>query len=108
MPDALDVPDDLVTLERARAGAWDELITYSTRISIERRDLFPDPGQIVERQTWPPEQAVVLEELRDAYDGAARAVRHHPVMVRALEERCHYATELALRAAAKNSAATAV
>ncbi len=105
MPEALDIPDDLIALERARVAAWDELITFSTRVAAERREQFPDPEQDTERRRWPPELADVLAGLRAAYyDVAATAVRHHPVMERALAERCHYATELALRAAAKEPA----
>ncbi|OKI25153.1 hypothetical protein [Streptomyces sp. CB03911] len=77
--------------------AAQEVLAYSDRVSAERREQFPDPEQIIERQTWPPEQSAALEELRAAYQAAAAAVRHHPVMARALEERCYYATEQALR-----------
>ncbi|MEV0538152.1 hypothetical protein [Kitasatospora sp. NPDC050463] len=84
-------------MERTRTAGWQELLAYSDRVSAERREQFPDPEQIIERQTWPPEQSTALEELRAAYRAAPAAVRRHPVMARALEERCYYATELALR-----------
>ena len=103
--DVPEIPADLITLEQRRTAALEELLTYSDGTSAQRRAEFPDPEQIVERQTWTPEQSARLGELRAAYTAAAEAVRRHPVMVQALEERRHHATELALREAAKKAAA---
>jgi hypothetical protein len=100
MPDALPIPDDLITLQRALDGARRELFAYSDRVAAERRELFPDPEQILERQTLPDEQATRLNELREAERAAGEAVRRHPVMVQAREEQCHHQTETALRKAA--------
>ncbi len=103
--DAPEIPTDLITLEQQRTTALEELLTYSDGISAQRRAEFPDPDQDTERWTWTPEQSASLQELRAASTRAAEAVRHHPVMVQALEDRRHYATELAVREAAKNAAA---
>jgi hypothetical protein len=101
VPTALDIPTDLIDLQRAVITTRQELNTYVTGVETERRALFPDPQQIVERRTWPAEQSAVLAELRATVDTAMRAVRHHPVMTQALAERCWRQTDEALQAAAK-------
>jgi hypothetical protein len=57
MPDALPIPDDLITLQRALDAARAALFAYSGQLTLERRAMFPDPEQILERQTLAEEQA---------------------------------------------------
>jgi hypothetical protein len=101
MPDALPVPADLVDLQRALDAARAELDAYVAKVSTARRLEYPDPEQIIERQTWPADLRDRHLALRAAVTAAATAVRHHPTMQQALAERCHYATELALKDAAR-------
>jgi hypothetical protein len=89
MPDALPLPADLIDLQRTLDAA--------------RRAEFPDPGQIVERQTWPAELDERLDILRALEADAGRAVRQHPVMVAALRDG-YQQTERALQDAARKLA----
>ncbi|MFI6449336.1 hypothetical protein [Kitasatospora sp. NPDC050543] len=62
MPDALDVRDDLIDLQRALGAARAALVAYSGQVDAERRELFPGTGdeQIVERRAWPEDQVARL------------------------------------------------
>lgn len=104
MPDALPIPDDLIALQRALDAARQDLAAYITATEVARRAEYPDPEQIVERGTWPADLRARLADLRAGQAAALTAVQQHPTMQQALEERCHYATELELKAAARASA----
>jgi hypothetical protein len=101
MPDALPPPDDLIALQRHLEAARAELAAYVAEAEAARRLEYPDPEQIVERQTWPAGLRDRHLALRAVVTDAATAVRHHPTMQQALAQGCHYATELALKAAAR-------
>ncbi|OKI16649.1 hypothetical protein [Streptomyces sp. CB03911] len=103
MPDALPLPDDLITLQRALDAARAELDTYVEEVSAARRIEFPGEEQIVERQTWPANISDRHLALRAAVAAAATAVRQHPTMQQALAEGCHPVTEQALKDAARAS-----
>jgi len=102
MPSALPIPPDLVDLQRHLDAARAELEAYVAEVEAARRAEYPDPAQIIERQTWPAEISERHLALRAAATAAATAVRHHPTMQQALEERCHPVTEQALKDAARN------
>ena len=76
-----DFPDDLLQLQRDIDAARLAADTYAQTIAAERRVLFPDGEEIVERQTWPVEQDAELNRLRAAYGAAVRAKREHPAFV---------------------------
>ncbi|MFE2912804.1 hypothetical protein [Kitasatospora indigofera] len=101
MPDALPVPPDLVDLQRRLDAARAELDAYVEEVTAARRLEYPDPEQIVERQTWPAEISERHLALRAAVAAAATAVRQHPTMQQALAEGCHPVTEQALKDAAR-------
>lgn len=90
-----DFPEDLLQLQRNIDAARLAADTYAETVADERRALFPDHEQIVERQTWPAEQDTEMNRLRDAYMAAARAKWDHPAYVRT--------EDFALREAAKSS-----
>lgn len=92
-----DFPNDLLQLQRDIDAARLAADTYDQTIADERRVLFPDDEQIVERQTWPAEQTAELNRLRAAYEAAARAKRAHPAFV--------VAEDFDLRKAARSSTA---
>ncbi|MDH6130353.1 hypothetical protein [Kitasatospora sp. GP82] len=100
MPEALPIPADLIDLQRALDSARGELYAYADTVTAERRAAFPDPEQIIERQTWTDEQNGRLAELREGERTAAQAVRTHPTMAQAAAEKCHHQTDMALRRAA--------
>jgi len=101
MPSALPIPDDLVDLQRALDAARAELNAYVSETEAARRAEYPDPEQIIERQTWPADIRERHLALRAAATTAATAVRHHPTMQQALAEGCHPVTEQALKDAAR-------
>jgi hypothetical protein len=101
MPDALPIPADLIDLQRALDAARAELHQFVAETEAARRAEYPDPEHVVERGSWPDDLRARLAELRAAQASAFDAVRTHPVMQQALDEGCHYATELALKAAAR-------
>ncbi|MCX5209835.1 hypothetical protein OG689_11115 [Kitasatospora sp. NBC_00240] len=101
MPDALPVPDDLIALQCVLDAARAELDVYVSETEAARRLEYPDPEQIVERQTWPAEISERHLALRAAAAAAATAVRQHPTMQQALAEGCHPVTEQALKDAAR-------
>jgi hypothetical protein len=76
-----DLPDDLIQFQRAIDAARAAVDEYAAKISAERRAEFPDDEQIVERQTWAPEQDAELDRLRAAYMAACRAKWDHPAVV---------------------------
>lgn len=73
-----EFPQDLLDLERARVQARLDLDLYVATVEVERRAAYPGEDQIVERRTWPAEQTDRWNELRNAYQQAATAVREHP------------------------------
>lgn len=101
MPTALPLPDDLIDLQRALDAARAELDAYVADVEAARRAEFPNPEQIVERQTWPDAVRDRHLALRAVVADAAAAVRHHPTMQQALAEGCHPVTEQALKDAAR-------
>jgi hypothetical protein len=103
MPDALPIPPDLIALQRALEAARAELDTYVATTEAARRLEYPDPEQIVERQTWPDDIRERHLALRAAAAEAAAAVRHHPTMQQALREGCHPVTEQALKDTARGA-----
>ncbi len=98
---ALPIPADLIDLQRALDAARAELAAFIAKVEAARREQFPAPEQVVERQTWPEGQYARREELRAVAIAADDAVRTHPVMMCAMEEHRYEATEQALRAAAR-------
>jgi hypothetical protein len=104
MPDALPLPDDLIALQRTLDAARAELDAYVEEVATARRLEYPDPEQVVERQTWPPDISERHLALRAAVAAAATAVRQHPTMLQALRDGCHPVTEQALKDAARAGA----
>jgi hypothetical protein len=82
-----DLPDDLIQLQRAIAAARAAVDEYAAEVSAARRAEFPDDEQIVERQTWTPEQDAELERLRAAFMAACRAKWDHPAVQQAEVEK---------------------
>jgi len=76
-----DFPEDLLQLQREIDAARIAADTYAETVATERRALFPDGEQIVERQTWSAEQDAEMDRLRAAYLAAARAKWAHPAYV---------------------------
>ncbi len=101
MPDALPIPDDLIALQRALDAARTELGAWIAETEATRREEYPDAEQSLERGIWPDDLRARLAELRAAQTAALEAVRHHPTMQQALEDRCHWVTERALKDAAR-------
>ena len=101
MPDALPIPNDLIALQRALDAARAELGAWIAETEAARRLEYPDPEQSLERGIWPPDLQTRLAELRAAQTRAFDAVRLHPTMQQALEDRCHQVTERALKDAAR-------
>jgi len=104
VPTALDLPDDLIDLQRRRLAAEAELGEYVATVERRRRELFPDPEQLLERRTWSDDETAELAQLRATRDQLALEVRHHPVLTHALEERCWAPTWEALREACRATA----
>ncbi|NUP24159.1 MAG: hypothetical protein HOZ81_50505 [Streptomyces sp.] len=102
MSDTITIPDDLIALQRAAEAVRAELDQYVATVSAERREQYPGPEQVVERQHWPDELNAELNRLRATWAAATEAVRHHPVMVAALAEGRWHGTLTALRAAARS------
>jgi hypothetical protein len=101
VPDALPLPPDLVQLQVERAAADTALAEYINEVERHRREQYPEPEQLVDRRTWSDDESAELERLRGTRDGLAEQIRQHPVMARALEERCWQETWGALQAAAR-------
>ena len=101
MPDALPIPDDLIALQRALDAARAELEAWIAETEAARRQEYPDPEQSLERGIWPPDLQGRLADLRAVRAAASTAVWHHPTIVQALEDRCHWATDQALKDAAR-------
>jgi len=100
----IELPDDLVELQRAADRAESAYTSYVQRVSAERRALFADP---VERAIWPEEQAAEMARLRAAFSAAQAAVDAHPALVGARGAGTRHQTVLALRAAAAAAEAAA-
>jgi hypothetical protein len=81
-----DLPDALIQFQRAIDAARAAVDAYAAEVSALRRAEFPDDEQIVERQTWTPEQDAELDRLRAAFMAACRAKWEHPAVVQAQAE----------------------
>ncbi len=103
MPDALPIPDDLIALQRALDAARAELGAWIAETEAARRLEYPAPEQILERGIWPDDLRARLADLRAVRAAASTAVWHHPTIVQALEDRCHWATDEALKDAARRA-----
>ncbi|MEU1630705.1 hypothetical protein ABZ746_36620 [Streptomyces sp. NPDC020096] len=88
MPDALDVPDDLVQLQRSADEA---------QAALREPNAGPPSG-------WTPEQRQAHDERWEAWRRAIGDVMDHPVMRRATAEHCFHQTQVALRAQARHTA----
>lgn len=97
-----DLPDDLIQIQRDLFAARRAADQYAEAVAVERRALFPDPEQIVERQTGTPEQRAELERLRAAYAAACEAKWVHPAMAHAREAGTYKKLDEELRAAAQD------
>ncbi|MFJ6775738.1 hypothetical protein ACIQOV_33095, partial [Kitasatospora sp. NPDC091257] len=53
MPDAIDVPDDLIALQLAARTAQRAVEEFTAEIAAEARTRFPAPEQWLERLCWP-------------------------------------------------------
>jgi hypothetical protein len=95
-----DLPEDLIQIQRDLYAARAAADTYAAAVAEERRALFPDPEQAVERQQDTPEQRAELDRLRAAYTAAFEAKWEHPLLVRARAERTYKQVDEELRQAA--------
>ncbi|MDF2256120.1 hypothetical protein [Streptantibioticus ferralitis] len=86
MPDALELPDDLIALQCAADAALAALGG-------------PDVGS---PSNWSPRQRREWDERWEAYRRAAYALNEHPLMRRAAVERRHREMRNALRAAVRH------
>lgn len=101
MPKPLDLPADLIDLQRAALAADAAVSEYALTVQARRREQFPAREQVIERCTWDAAESAELDRLRDAYIEAATAVRAHPIWQEARAQQAHGATWQALRDAAK-------
>ncbi|MEU1627629.1 hypothetical protein ABZ746_20320 [Streptomyces sp. NPDC020096] len=86
MPDALELPDDLIALQCAADAALAALGD-------------PDVGS---PSNWSPRQRQDWDERWEAYRQAVYALNEHPSMRQAAAERRHQEMRTALRAAARH------
>jgi len=101
MPDALDIPGDLVVLQRTRLAAQAEVEAFAAAVDERVLAEGPDPEERSVSLRWTVEDDAELSRLRVVRDEAVLAVRAHPVIQRAFEERCWLATWQALQDAAR-------
>jgi len=92
-----DLPDDLIQIQRDLFAARRAVDGYARAVADERRAQFPDPEQVVERQTDSPEQRAELERLRAAYMAAFEAKWEHPLLAQAREDRTYKTLDEKLR-----------
>lgn len=104
MADALELPDDLVQLQRALDTAFAAEHGYITQVEAERRAQYPDEEQLLERRRWSDEQTAELARLRAETHAALMAVHRHPTLQEALASGAYQATHWALRNAARETA----
>jgi hypothetical protein len=102
-----DLPDDLIPIQRAIDAARAAVNKYAAEVSAQRRAEFPDDEQIVDRQTWTPEQDAELDRLRGAYMAACRAKWDHPAVRQAEAEKTFRELDKKLITAARAEAAAA-
>ncbi len=85
MAESVEIPDDLIALQRAQNEALAALGG-------------PDVGS---PSSWSPQEREEWNQRWEAYRKAARAVSRHPVIQRAIREHMHGETLTALRRAAR-------
>jgi hypothetical protein len=85
MPESVEIPDDLIALQRAQNEALAALGG-------------PDVGS---PSNWSPQQRDEWDRRWEAYRTAANAVNEHPAMRRAVEQRTYPELRTALRRAAR-------
>jgi hypothetical protein len=103
VPKPLELPSDLIELQRAAAAAYAAVGEYVATVQARRRDEHPD--DVVARCTWTDEESAELDRLYEAHTAAALAVRAHPLLEQARTEGCHAQTWDALKTAAQVAAA---
>jgi hypothetical protein len=86
MANAIELPDDLIALQRAADAALAALGG-------------PDVGS---PSNWSPRERQAWDERWEAYRQAAHALNQHPLMRQAAAERRHRELRSALRAAARH------
>lgn len=96
-----DLPDDLIQIQRDLYAARVAVDEYAAAVAEERRAQFPDPEQVVERQTDSPEQRAELGRLRAAYMAAFERKWEHPLLVQAREDRTYKKLDEQMREAAR-------
>lgn len=101
MPDALEIPADLVDLQRVRLAAQEAVAAFAVTVDERIREEGPDPEGRGLGLRWTEDDSAELTRLRAVRDEAAATVRAHPVIQQALAEQCWPATWDALQVAAK-------
>lgn len=102
VPKPLELPADLVDLQRVARAAEDAVGDYCQQVQARRRMEHPD--DVIARCTWSDEETVELDRLRDANITAALAVRADPLWEQARVEGCHAQTWQALKDAVREPA----
>ncbi|MFE1321577.1 hypothetical protein [Kitasatospora phosalacinea] len=74
----MDIPDDLVDLQRARLDA--ELAYAEYVHAVEARRRAEHPTDIVARRCWTPEEQAEADRLQGELAAAMDAIRLHPAL----------------------------
>lgn len=103
MPKPLELPDDLIDLQRAALAAETAIGEYVATVQARRREEHPD--DVIARCTWTDDESAELGRLYEEHTAAALAVRAHPLLEQARVEGCHAQTWDALKTAAREPVA---
>lgn len=74
----MDIPPDLIDLQRARITAEEARAAHVHTVEVRRREQHPD--DVVARRMWSAEEQAEDERLAAAVIAALDAVRTHPAL----------------------------
>lgn len=74
----MDIPEDLIDLQRARIVAEEARAAHVLEVETRRREQHPD--DVVARRTWSAKEQAEDERLQAAVIAALDAVRTHPAL----------------------------
>lgn len=74
----MDIPEDLIDLQRARIAAEEAHAAHVLEVETRRREQHPD--DVVARRMWSAEEQAEDERLQAVVIAALEAVRAHPAL----------------------------
>jgi hypothetical protein len=95
VPDDLEIPADLLDLQRSYEAAQVAVTTYHNQVREQRAQQYPNPivrglqtwdeEQAALRNEWSPEERAELERLQAERNAAQKALWAHPAVAEALK-----------------------